>query len=119
MSYFCVNTLLARPVGPQKISIMNQEVFEEYIQCAMDNQSGVLANIINNAIKSAFSTVQQQSYVVPYYQQPRSSANTAVPTCCLWEFPNQVASQYCDVPSLIAMPTQSNLFNTSSTHGTT
>jgi hypothetical protein len=99
--------------------MMNQEVFEEYIQCAMDNQSRVLANIINNAIKSAFSTVQQQSYVVPYYQQPRSSANTAVPTCCLWEFPNQVASQYCDVPSLIAMPTQSNLFNTSSTHGTT
>jgi hypothetical protein len=49
---------------------MNQEVFKEYVQHAMDNQSGVLMNIINNAIKGAFSDfAQQQGYVASYCQQ--------------------------------------------------
>jgi hypothetical protein len=29
--------------------MMNQEVFKQYIPRAMDNQSGVLMNIVNNA----------------------------------------------------------------------
>jgi hypothetical protein len=62
--------------------MMNQEVFKEYIPRAMDNQSGVLMNIVNNAIKGAFSDfTQQQGYVAPYCQQPRLSANTTAPAC--------------------------------------
>jgi hypothetical protein len=38
---------------------MNQEVSEEYIQCAMDNQSEELIDIISNAIKGAFSDFAQ------------------------------------------------------------
>jgi hypothetical protein len=42
----------------------------------MDNQSGILADIISNAIKSTFSELaQQQNYERTYYQQPITSAN--------------------------------------------
>jgi hypothetical protein len=43
-----------------------------------DSQCGVLANIISNAIKSAFSEfAQQQRYERTYYQQQMTSTNTA------------------------------------------
>jgi hypothetical protein len=62
--------------------MMNQEVFEENIQCAMDNQSEALINIISNAIKGAFSDfAQQQGYVAPYCQQPRLLTNTTILAC--------------------------------------
>jgi hypothetical protein len=44
----------------------------------MDSQYGILADIISNAIKSAFSEfAQQQRYERTYYQQPMTSTNTA------------------------------------------
>jgi hypothetical protein len=50
--------------------------FEEYI--TMDSQSGMLADLISNAIKSAFSEfAQQQRYERTYYQQSMTSANTS------------------------------------------
>jgi hypothetical protein len=44
----------------------------------MDSQSGILADIISNAIKSAFSEfARQHKYKQSYYQQPITSANIA------------------------------------------
>jgi hypothetical protein len=61
---------------------MNQEVLKGYIQCTMDNQFEALINVISNANKGAFSYfAQQQGYVAPCCQQPRLSANTAMPKC--------------------------------------
>jgi hypothetical protein len=44
----------------------------------MDKQSGILVDIMSNAIKSAFSEfAQQERYERTYYQQPMTLANTA------------------------------------------
>jgi hypothetical protein len=43
----------------------------------MDDQSGILENIISKAIEGAFSEfARQQSYEQSYYQQPMTSTNT-------------------------------------------
>jgi hypothetical protein len=70
-SYFCVTTLLACPVGhegliPIIISLgEHQDNIHNESRVARgvhrhDSQCGVLANIISNAIKSAFSEFAQQ-----------------------------------------------------------
>jgi hypothetical protein len=58
---------------------MNLEWLQEYI--TMDIQSGILADIISNAIKSVFSEfAHQQIHEQSYYQQPTLLANAAFKT---------------------------------------
>jgi hypothetical protein len=59
---FCVNTSFGTPSGTRKISIMNQEMLNQYVHRAMVNQSEVLMNSVHNAIRDALSHIQQRGY---------------------------------------------------------
>jgi hypothetical protein len=90
----------------------------------MDNLCETLMDIVDNALKSAFpnGSTQQQDYVESYYQHLGSLANSVAATYYSREVPNEVASQYSDMPQLAVTLAQRDLFNTSpqdmtNTHG--